>query len=120
MADELRLKASKESYLQRIADLDNKMTQLEGILADYRTLRTNVNRFMTDQDSNFVAMQENVDQNIIAVGKAIGMTQATREVLQKTVDDMDSTSANIGSIIQDATTTVKEGVEAAVKIAAIL
>ncbi len=120
MADELRLKASKESYLNRIQDLDNKMQQLQAVLQDYKTLRTNVNRFMTDQDSNFAQMQENVDNNIIAVGKALGMAQAARNTLQKTVEDMDATSSNIQSILQDAASTTKNAVEAAVKIAPLL
>ncbi len=116
MAAELLLHAKKEDYLNLIEQLDGKFNELVGLLADYRTLKNDVNNFVKDSDSNFQAMQENVEANIEAVRKALAFVQTSKNNLQKTVDQMDEASGNINQLIQEGADFAKNTIRAAITL----
>lgn len=120
MAAELALKISKSSYQDRITILDAKLNQLNDLLQEYRELNNNVTSFMSDTDDNFSNMQENVRANIQAVKKAIAATQESRDTLQRTLDAMDETAANMGTILTEGAELAKNTVETAIKAAVLL
>ncbi len=116
MAAELLLHAKKEDFVDLINQLDGKFNQLVGLLADYRTLKNDVNVFMRDTDSNFQDMQANVEANIEAVRKALALVQTSKNNLQKTVDQMDESSSNIKNLISEGTEFAKNTIKAAITI----
>ena len=102
MAAELQLHASKADYENLITQLDGKLQELNDLLADYDTQKTKVNNFVQDRDYNFERMQNVVEANIKGVRDAIKFTQESREHLQKTVDQMESTGENIAHMLDEA------------------
>ncbi len=117
---ELSLKISKSSYQDRITILEAKLAALNDVLQEYRDLNNNVNSFMGEVDDNFVAMQGNVRENIAAVKKAIAATEQSRDMLQKTLDAMDETGRQIGTIMQEGVELAKNTIETAIKAAVVL
>ena len=116
MADELTLFASKADFDDLISQIDGKMHVLEGIADEYNALRDNVNSFM-NEDDNVERMKGAVQENVNAVQRAIGAAQITRENLQKTVDEMEQFSTNVGTTLDQAVQTVKSGTEAVFNVA---
>lgn len=116
MATELLLHAKKEDFVNLINQLDQKFNALVSLLADYKTLKDDVNLFMQDTDSNFQNMQANVEANIDAVRKALALVQKSKDNLQKTVDQMDDMSSNVQNLIQEGTEFTKNAINAAITI----
>lgn len=120
MPAELALKISKGSYQDRITILEAKLAALNDVLQEYRDLNNNVTNFMGETDDNFVAMQDNVRENIKAVKKAITATQESRDMLQKTLDAMDNTGVQIGNIVKEGAELARNTIDTAIKASVLL
>lgn len=120
MAEELLLHVNKEDYLRKINELDGKLNQLRDLLSRYNTLKSNVNRFVQDRDSNFEQMQANVEANVDAVRRAIAITQKSRESLQKTVDQMEDMGSKTSAMLSEAANAAVNGVKTAIRIEGLL
>ena len=116
MAEELLLHAKKEDFTNLITKLDGKMSELKGTLSSYKSLKNRVSVFMDGSDSNFEKMQENVEQNIIAVKKAIALVQKAKDNLQKTVDQMDEMETKAGNMFDETATAIKGVINTAIRI----
>lgn len=101
MADELRLKVSAADYSERIALLDDKMNQLDGILGEYETLQKNSVRVLGDDDSNLEEMRGTVQQNIDAVNGQMQLLAESREMLQNQMDKLEELSGNVANMFQN-------------------
>ncbi len=101
MADELRLKVSAADYMDRIALLDNKMNQLDGILAEYETLQKDSIKVLGEDDSNLEEMRGTVQQNINAVNGQMKLLAESRQMLQNQMDKLDELSGNVTNLFQN-------------------
>lgn len=115
-AAELLLHASKEDYLTLIGQMDGKLTELGTLLTEYQNLKNRVNNFVKDGDSNYQNMLENVENNVQAVRRAIGITQKSRDNLQKTVDQMEETSANVSKLMSETAEAAANTIKTAIRI----
>lgn len=100
-ADDLRLKVSAADYMDRIAQLDDKMMRLNSILDEYEELQRNSVRVLGESDSNLEEMRGTVQQNIDAVNGQIQMLAESREMLQKQMDQLDELSGNVTNLFQE-------------------
>ena len=116
MAAELQLHVNKSDYESLIQQLDGKLNEMFSLLSDYKTLKNDVNSFIEDSDSNFQNMQATVDANIDAVRRAIGITQSSKDSLQKTVDQMDDFSSNVANMMQNTAEAMTNGIKTAIRI----
>lgn len=116
MATELLLHANKSDYEALIGQLDGKLNELRSVLSEYQTLKNDVEMFIQDGDSNFENMRANVQANIDAVQRAIGVTQSAKDGLQKTVDQMDEASANISNLMTEAAEFAGNTIKTAIRI----
>ena len=102
MADELRLKVSAADYSERIAQLDDKMNQLDSILGEYQTLQRDSVRVLGDEDSNLEEMRGTVQQNIDAVNGQMQLLAESREMLQNQMEKLEELSGNVTNMFQNA------------------
>lgn len=100
MADELRLNVSAADYSERIALLDDKMSQLDGILGEYETLQRDSVRVLGDNDSNLEEMRASVQQNINAVNGQCQLLMESRQMLQNQMEKLEELSGNVQNMFQ--------------------
>lgn len=120
MAAELLLHVNKEDYLNKIGELEALLNRLRDLLSRYQTLKNNVTKFVQDGDSNFTNMQNNVQANIEAVQRAIGITQDSKDTLQKTVDQMDEMSSKTATMLQEGAEAALNTISTAIRIEKLL
>lgn len=116
MAAELLLHADKNDYLNLIGQLDGKLNELGTLLTEYQNLKTRVNTFVKDGDSNYQNMLDNVENNVQAVRRAIGITQKSRDNLQKTVDQMEDMSTNVSNLMSETAEAAANTIKTAIRI----
>ena len=116
MAAELLLHAKKEDFEGLIGQLEQKFDKLAGLLGEYQTLRTNVASFVQEGDSNYNNMLANVDANIDAVKRAMAITLKSQENLQKTVDQMDEMSGNVGRLMTETAEAAVNTIKTAIRL----
>ena len=116
MAAELLLHASREDYMTLIGQLDGKLEDLGNLLTDYQDLKNRVNSFVRDGDSNYQNMLDNVENNVQAVRRAIGITQKSRQSLQNTVDQMDDMSTNASKMMSETAQAAANTIKTAIRI----
>lgn len=116
MAAELLLHASKEDYLTLIGQLDGKLNDLGNLLTEYHNLKGRVDTFVKDGDSNYQNMLENVENNVDAVRRAIGITQKSRDHLQKTVDQMEDMSTNVSNMMSQTAEAAANTIKTAIRV----
>lgn len=107
MADGLRLKVSAAEYMQRIAMLDNKVSELRGILAEYQTLQNDAVKVLGDDDSNLGEMRASVQQNIDAVNGEIELLLESRTMLQQQMENLQELSGHVSNMFQEAKQTAR-------------
>lgn len=107
MADELRLKVSQSEYQTRLAQLDSKMQELEGIRGEYEELRMSANRVLGDSDTNLEKLQATVEKNIKAVEGQHQMLLESRQMLEKQNEQLGITSSNVSDLLQQTMETAK-------------
>lgn len=105
--DGLRLKVSAADYLQRTAMLDNKVSELRGVLSEYESLQKDAVKVLGDDDSNLEEMRNTVQQNINAVNGEIELLLESRQMLQQQMENMNELSANVATMFQEARQTAK-------------
>ncbi len=120
MATELLLHVNKEDYLQKISELDSKLSALRDLLSRYQNLKSNVTQFVQDSDSNFQQMQQNVEANVEAVRRAIAITEKSKATLQDTVDKMDNMSSKAATMLNEAAGTAVNAVKTAIRVEGLL
>lgn len=120
MAAELMLHVNKEDYLTKISQLDALLNKLRDLLSRYQALKNNVTKFVQDGDSNFEKMRDNVQANIEAVQRAIGITQQSKDTLQKTVDQMDEMGSKVGTLLQEGAETARNVISTAIRVDKLL
>lgn len=116
MAIELALHVNKSDYENLIGQLDGKLNEMTTLLSDYQGLKSRVDTFIQERDSNFQNMQANVDNNIDAVRRAMGFTMTAKDNLQKTVDQMDDMASNVGNLMKTAAETATNAIKTAIRI----
>ena len=100
-AEDLRLKVSAAEYMERIAQLDNKVQQMGGILAEYETLQRDSVRVLGDSDSNYDEMQHTVQQNIQSVKGQMQLLKESRQMLQNQMDKLEELSGNVTNLFDN-------------------
>ena len=116
----LGLKVSKQDFLDRIEQIDNKMGKLDGVIQKYRNLKTNLDQFVKPEDSTYEQWCERIDANITSCGKAKAALSKSKETLQKTVDQMDDFGNQLKETVTTATQATIHTAEVAIKIAPLL
>ena len=116
----LRLKASKQDFMNRVNDIQAKMDKLDDVIRKYRDLKTNLDQFVEAEDSSYEDWVKRIDEHINAAGKAKAALNESKKSLQQTVDQMDEFGNLVKQTLETATEATKNTVEAAIKIAPLL
>lgn len=116
----LGLHVKKEDFQARIDAMETQMSALQDIISRYREHKTNLDQFVTAEDSSYERWVKEIDAHIEAAGKAYAALKENKEALQKTVDEMDDFGRLLADTLESAADATKSTVEAAIKVAAIL
>lgn len=116
----LNLRVGKQDFLDQIALLDQKMSALQNVIDKYRKAKTNLDQFVRGEDSSYEAWVERIDAHITAAGKARAALKEQKDVLQKTVDQMENIGKEIKETVTAGAEAVKSTAEAAIRIAPLL
>lgn len=116
----LNLRVSKSDFEQRINDIQLKMDALSDVVNRYENAKSNLDQFIEGNDSNYEAMVERINKNIIAAKKAYAALNEAKTSLQQTVNQMQDMSGNVDSVIDAATEAASSAINAAIKIDAVL
>lgn len=116
----LNLKVNKQDFVERIDQIQNKMDKLSDVINKYRDLKVNLDQFVEAEDDTYEQWCQRIDEHIDAAGRARASLNASKEVLQKTVDQMDDFGNQVRQTVQEGVEATKNVVETAVKIAPLL
>ena len=114
------LKVDKQTFENKIADIERKIAALDDVISRYRTAKTNLDQFVKPEDSSYEEWVKRIDENINACGKAKAALNESKATLQKTVDQMDNLNKEIQETVSSATEAAKSSIDAAIKIAPLL
>lgn len=106
MADELRLKTSAADYAQKMAVLQQKMSELETIYGEYNRLKMQANRVVGDGDSNTEQLRAAIDKNMEAIGKQHAALKENWEMLNKQNEQLGITSTQVSELLKAAAETI--------------
>lgn len=116
----LNLKVSKSDFEQRIAVIEGRMTQLMDVVERYNQAKANLDQFIESGDTNYEAMVERIDANILAAKKSHAALYETKASLQETVDLMEGMSNEVKETITSAVDATVSTVNAAIKVSGLL
>ena len=116
----LNLKVSKSDFEQRIAVVEGRMAQLVDVVNRYNQAKVNLDQFIESDDSNYQAMVERIDVNIMAAKKSYAALSETKASLQETVNLMAGMSNEVKETITSAVEATTSTVNAAIKVAELL
>lgn len=116
----LNLKVSKSDFEQRIIVVEGRMAQLMDVIERYGRAKENLDQFIESGDSNYQAMIERIDVNILAAKKSYAALSETKASLQETVDLMEGMSNEVKETITSAVEATTSTVNAAIKVAELL
>lgn len=116
----LNLKVSKKDFEDRILVVEGRMSQLMDVIERYGRAKENLDQFIESGDSNYEAMIERIDVNILAAKKSYAALAETKASLQETVTLMEGMSSEVKETITAAVDATKSTVEAAIKVSALL
>lgn len=116
----LNLKVSKSDFEQRIAIVEGRMAQLMDVVNRYNQAKANLDQFIESGDSNYQAMVERIDANILAAKKSHAGLEETKATLQETVNLMEGMSNEVKETITAATEATASTVSAAIKVSQLL
>lgn len=116
----LNLKVSKQDFLNRIDAIQSKMDKLSDVIQKYRDLKTNLDQFVEPEDNSYEDWVRRIDEHINAAGRAKASLKESKDMLQKTVDQMDEFGNEVKQTVDSATEATKSTIEAAIKIAPLL
>lgn len=110
------LKISKAAYEAKILSLQNYLNQLDTKIAQYETLKNNMDKFIDGSDDNYEAIRNNVETNINAVRKAHEMTEASIKMLQETLKNQEEFNEQLGRTVDEGSEFAKNTISTAVKV----
>ncbi|MBQ6825011.1 MAG: hypothetical protein IJP27_10180 [Clostridia bacterium] len=116
----LNLRVSKSDFEMRINTIEVKMQVLQDVINRYGDAKRNLDQFIEGDDSNYQAMLDRIDANVLAAKKAYSALQETKLSLQQTVDQMEGFGNEVKETISAATEATVSTIEAAIKIDSIL
>lgn len=116
----LNLKVSKSDFQQRINIVEGRMAQLVDVIERYGRAKDNLDQFIENGDSNYDAMIERINVNILAAKKSYAALAETKASLQETVNLMEGMSSEVKETITSATEAASSTISAAIKIAELL
>lgn len=116
MADNLAMHVDSQTFVDANEQLQGQIEVLNGILAEYQSLKNNVRDFVEDADSNFDNMQANVEENIKAVKGELAQVQSIKDQIQNTVDSMTEMNTNTQTILTQGVESASGAVRAAIKL----
>ena len=116
----LNLKVSRQDFVNRIDAIQSKMDKLSDVIQKYRDLKTNLDQFVEAEDSSYENWVARIDGHIEAAGRAKASLNESKQMLQKTVDQMDEFGNEVKQTVDAATEATKSTVEAAIRIAPLL
>ncbi len=116
----LNLKVSKKDFELKIEEIDSCMGKLDDVIRRYGDAKRDLDNFVSSNDSTYEQWCERIDKNVEACGKAKASLNETKLTLQKTVEQMEGFSSEVGETIQAATEATKQAVDAAIKIGPML
>ena len=108
VSDELRLKVSADEYLRRIAALDGKINEIDGVLAEYETLKNDSVKILGEGDTNLNQLRSSIEQNIKAVQGERKLLEENRNMLQRQMDNLESLTTNVGSMFKETAEAAKQ------------
>lgn len=96
----LELKVSEQSYQQRISTLENYVSQLNSFRDEYEQKNNEVNNFYTGDEAN--ELKNNIKENIAKIDKAIEACKLNIQQLKKIVQENNTVTSDVKSIIGDS------------------
>lgn len=106
-ADDLRLKVSEAEYSTRLGILDQKISNLDSILSEYRQLKNDATLIFGDGDSNLEAMKATVEKNIQAVEGQKQLLVESRAMLEKQNNALGILTTDVTNLLNQAGQTAK-------------
>lgn len=116
----LGLHVGKQTFIDAIDKLDRKMSELQNVIDKYRTAKTNLDQFVEAEDSSYEKWVQTIDERITAAGKARAALNEQKDMLQKTVDQMEDFGGEIVRTVETGAEAVKSTAEAALRVAPLL
>lgn len=117
---ELRLKVSKNAYREKIDRLQNYLNRADNTISSYENKKTMLDSFMDGTDDNYEATLQMIEDNIARVRKARSMCEASIQMLQGTLNDIDDFGENLKKNIETFTDLAKNTADAAFDAANLL
>ena len=116
----LNLRVSKQDFEQRISIIETKIAMLVDVIDRYSRAKENLDQFIESNDSNYQAMVERIDANVMSAKKAHAALTETKNSLQDTVSKMENMGNEVAETITSATDAAVSTISAALKIDSLL
>lgn len=120
MALDLNLRVSKDDFQKCIDTAELKMASLMDVIERYNDAKRNLNQFIDEDDINYQAMIERIDENIRAARKSYNALKLQKNTLQETVTKMETMGSNVKQTIEAATGAVGSIINAALQVEDVL
>ena len=91
---------SQSNLTRHLGDLDNKILQLEGLIAEYRIKKSEIRNFWDDEQA--AAYISSVENNIKVCELALRDVRNARANIQTTLDNVVTMNTNVEGYVQKA------------------
>lgn len=98
---EIRLKISKQAYMNAINELGREMIDLANVHRRYDSLKNRLkNELVGETDDNYDNLMQNIEANMETIRKTFALAREQRDMLQRQVEALEANSAAVGNMIQ--------------------
>ena len=109
MADSrFELYVSKDGFERELAELDGKLSKLNGPLTEYQQKKAEASRVWGEQDENLAKAQQMCDTAIRVVEKKIDETRQSKEALQSVLSSAEDFQSKMGQEIETQTEIIEK------------